>query len=93
MTCPADKRVQLFDVPASGKQDVEAAVSSETRCGSRWPGRRRGSRTASTWFKNVSRILAHYTEEFLHEIRQQIPKDQAGGGEGLPSRPSAPAIT
>src|SRR6267143_1285826 len=24
--------------------------------------------------KNVSRILAHYTEEFLHEIRQQIPK-------------------
>src|SRR3954467_12843221 len=26
MTCPADKRVHLFDVPASGKQDVEQAV-------------------------------------------------------------------
>src|SRR5436853_3252550 len=28
MTCPADKRVQLFEVPASGKQEVEAAVSA-----------------------------------------------------------------
>src|SRR5690242_6685730 len=28
MTSPADRRVQLFDVPASGKQDVEAALSA-----------------------------------------------------------------
>src|ERR1700760_1968778 len=27
MTCPADKRQALFDVPASGKQDVEQAVA------------------------------------------------------------------
>ena len=26
--------------------------------------------------KNVSRILEYFTEEFLHEIRQQIPKTQ-----------------
>src|SRR3981081_3936301 len=27
MTCPADKRVKLFDVPASGRQDVGAGGS------------------------------------------------------------------
>jgi acyl-CoA reductase-like NAD-dependent aldehyde dehydrogenase len=74
MTCPADKRVQLFDVPASGKQDVEAAVSSGDQVWKSLAWAEEGLAYRKHVVKNVSRILAHYTEEFLHEIRQQIPK-------------------
>ncbi|HTO96342.1 MAG TPA: aldehyde dehydrogenase family protein [Myxococcales bacterium] len=74
MTCPADKRVRLFQVPASGKQDVEAAVSSGDRTWKSLAWAEEGLAYRKHVVKNVSRILAHYTEEFLHEIRQQIPK-------------------
>src|SRR5437773_461754 len=74
MTCSADKRVQLFDVPASGKQDVEAAVSAGDQVWKSLAWADEGLAYRKYVVQNVSRILAHYTEEFLHEIRQQIPK-------------------
>jgi acyl-CoA reductase-like NAD-dependent aldehyde dehydrogenase len=74
MTCPADKRVRLFQVPASGKQDVEAAVAFGDRTWKSLAWADEGLAWRKHVVKNVSRILAHYTEEFLHEIRQQIPK-------------------
>jgi acyl-CoA reductase-like NAD-dependent aldehyde dehydrogenase len=74
MTCPADRRVRLFQVPASGKQDVEAAVASGDRTWKSLAWADEGLAWRKHVVKNVSRILAHYTEEFLQEIRQQIPK-------------------
>jgi acyl-CoA reductase-like NAD-dependent aldehyde dehydrogenase len=74
MTCPADKRVQLFEVPASGKPDVDAAVASGDQVWKSLAWADEGLAYRKHVVKNVSRILAHYTEEFLHEIRQQIPK-------------------
>ena len=74
MTCPADKRVQLFEVPASGKQDVEAAVSSGDQVWKSLAWAEEGLAYRKYVVQNVSRILAYFTEEFLHEIRQQIPK-------------------
>src|SRR6266404_5177538 len=74
MTCPADKRVQLFEVPASGKQDVEAAVSFGDQVWKSLAWAEEGLAYRKYVVQNVSRILACFTEEFLHEIRQQIPK-------------------
>src|SRR6267378_3874927 len=74
MTCPADKRVKLFDVPASGKQDVEAAVAYGDQVWKSLAWAEEGLAYRKYVVQNVSRILAYYTEEFLHEIRQQIPK-------------------
>src|SRR6266478_7096041 len=74
MTCPADTRVQLFEVPASGKQDVEAAVSSGDQVWKSLAWAEEGLAYRKYVVQNVSRILACFTEEFLHEIRQQIPK-------------------
>src|SRR5437762_4114246 len=73
MTCPADKRVQLFDVPASGKQDVEAAVSSGDQVWKSLGWAEEGVVFRKHVVQNVSRILAHYSEQFLPELRQQIP--------------------
>jgi acyl-CoA reductase-like NAD-dependent aldehyde dehydrogenase len=74
MTCPADKRQALFDVPASGKQDVEAALSAGDAVWKSMAWADEGLAYRKQVVKNVSRILNYYTEEFLHEIRQQIPK-------------------
>ncbi|HZX93865.1 MAG TPA: aldehyde dehydrogenase family protein [Myxococcales bacterium] len=74
MTCPADKRVHLFDVPASGKQDVEQAVGFGDGVWKSLAWADEGLAYRKYVVQNVSRILNHYTEEFLHEIRQQIPK-------------------
>src|SRR4051794_18768603 len=74
MTCPADRRVALFDVPASGRQDVEAAVGAGDQVWKSLAWADEGLAYRKYVVQNLSRILAHYTEEFLHEIRQQIPK-------------------
>jgi acyl-CoA reductase-like NAD-dependent aldehyde dehydrogenase len=74
MTCPADKRQALFDVPASGKQDVEAALSAGDATWKSLAWADEGLAYRKQVVKNVSRILNYYTEDFLHEIRQQIPK-------------------
>jgi acyl-CoA reductase-like NAD-dependent aldehyde dehydrogenase len=74
MTCPADKRVALFDVPVSGKQDVEQAVAYGDATWKSLAWADEGVAYRKHVVKNVSRILNYYTEEFLHEIRQQIPK-------------------
>jgi acyl-CoA reductase-like NAD-dependent aldehyde dehydrogenase len=74
MTCPADKRLQLFDVPASGKQDVESALSFGDGVWKSLAWADEGLAYRKQVVKNVSRILNYYTEEFLEEIRQQIPK-------------------
>src|SRR4051812_16409137 len=74
MTCPADRRVALFDVPASGRQDVDAAVAAGDQVWKSLAWADEGLAYRKYVVQNLSRILAHYTEEFLHEIRQQIPK-------------------
>jgi acyl-CoA reductase-like NAD-dependent aldehyde dehydrogenase len=74
MTCPADKRLQLFEVPASGKQDVESALSFGDGVWKSLAWADEGLAYRKQVVKNVSRILNYYTEEFLEEIRQQIPK-------------------
>jgi acyl-CoA reductase-like NAD-dependent aldehyde dehydrogenase len=74
MTCPADKRVKLFDVPASGRQDVESALSFGDGVWKSLAWADEGLAWRKQVVKNVSRILNYFTEEFLHEIRQQIPK-------------------
>ena len=74
MTCPADRRIELFEAPASGKQDVEAAVSAGDEVWRSLAWAEEGLAYRKHVVKNVSRILAYYTGEYLHEIRQQIPK-------------------
>src|SRR4051812_24537047 len=67
MSSPADKRVKLFDVPASGKQDVEAALSFGDQVWKSLAWAEEGLAWRKQVVKNVSRILNYYTEEFLHE--------------------------
>src|SRR5712672_2808843 len=74
LTCPADSRVQLFEVPASGKQDVEAALAYGAQVWKSLAWAEEGLAYRKQVVKNVSRILNHFTDEYLHEIRQQIPK-------------------
>ena len=74
MASPADKRIKLFDVPASGKQDVEAALAYGDQVWRSMAWAEEGLAYRKQVVKNVSRILNHLTDEYLHEIRQQIPK-------------------
>ncbi len=74
MASPADRRVKLFDVPASGKQDVEAALAYGDQAWKSLAWAEEGLAYRKQVVKNVSRILNYFTEEYLHEIRQQIPK-------------------
>src|SRR5438067_10899133 len=74
MASPADRRVKLFDVPASGKQDVEAALAFGDQVWKSLAWADEGLAWRKHVVKNVSHILAYFTEEYLHEIRQQIPK-------------------
>src|SRR2546423_10329484 len=74
MASPADRRIKLFDVPASGKQDVEAALSAGDQVWKSLAWADEGLAYRKQVVKNVARILNYFTEEYLHEIRQQIPK-------------------
>jgi aldehyde dehydrogenase (NAD+) len=74
MTSPADRRVGLFHVPASGKADVEEAVAAGDQAWKSLAWAEEGLAYRKQVVKNVSRILNYFTEEILHEIRQQIPK-------------------
>src|SRR3954470_14266700 len=74
MASPADRRVKLFDVPASGKKDVEGALSAGGQVWKSLAWADEGLAYRKQVVKNVARILNYYTEEYLHEIRQQIPK-------------------
>ncbi|TMB30121.1 MAG: aldehyde dehydrogenase [Deltaproteobacteria bacterium] len=74
MASPADRRVKLFDVPASGKQDVEAALAAGDKVWKSLAWADEGLAYRKQVVKNVARILNYFTEEYLHEIRQQIPK-------------------
>ncbi len=71
---PADKRIKLFDVPASGKQDVEAALAYGDAVWKSMAWADEGLAYRKQVIKNLSRILNYFTEEYLHEIRQQVPK-------------------
>src|ERR1700682_1931010 len=74
MASPADRRIKLFDVPASGKQDVEAALAYGDSVWKSLAWADEGLAYRKQVVKNVSRILNYFTEEYLEEIRQQIPK-------------------
>ncbi len=89
---PADKRVTLFTVPASGPGDVDQAVSAGDAVWKSLAWADEGLGYRKQVIKNVSRIINHFVEEMLHEIRQQIPKTRLEA-EKDSSRASAPAIT
>src|SRR3989442_1272691 len=74
MASPADRRVKLFDVPASGKQDVEAALAYGDQVWKSLAWAEEGLAYRKQVVKNVSRILNYFADDYLHEIRQQIPK-------------------
>ena len=74
MASPADRRVKLFDVPASGRQDVEAALAWGDQAWKSLAWAEEGLAYRKQVVKNVSRILNYFTEDYLHETRQQIPK-------------------
>ncbi|MFM2153529.1 MAG: hypothetical protein RL199_1964, partial [Pseudomonadota bacterium] len=69
-----DRRVPLVEVPNSNAEDVEAVVSASDAA---WKSLSWAEETLAyrKWvIKNFSRLLDHFTEECLHEIRQQVPK-------------------
>jgi acyl-CoA reductase-like NAD-dependent aldehyde dehydrogenase len=71
---PADDRISLLQVPASTSEDVEKAVGAADAA---WKSLAWADETLAyrKWVvKNFSRLLDHFSEECLHEIRQQIPK-------------------
>src|SRR5207244_664211 len=74
MASPADRRVKLFDVPASGKQDVEGALAYGDQVWKSLAWAEEGLAYRKQVVKNVSRILNYFADDYLHEIRQQIPK-------------------
>ncbi len=70
----ADDRISLIEVPASTAEDVDRALSAADDA---WRGLSWAEETLAyrKWvIRNFSRLLDHYTDECLHEIRQQIPK-------------------
>ncbi|MBS2024091.1 MAG: aldehyde dehydrogenase family protein, partial [Deltaproteobacteria bacterium] len=74
MTSPADKRVTLFNVPASTQADVEDALSFGDAVWKSLAWAEEGLGYRKQVVKNVARIMNYFLEEMLHEIRQQIPK-------------------
>src|SRR5256885_1274906 len=62
------------DIPASGKHDVDAALAYGDQVWKSLAWADEGLAYRKHVVKNVSRILAYFTDEYLHEIRQQIPK-------------------
>lgn len=74
MTSPADKRVTLFKLPASGPADVEDALAAGDSVWRSLAWADEGLGYRKQVVKNLSRIMNYFVEEMLHEIRQQIPK-------------------
>src|SRR5712672_12569 len=74
LTCPADSRVQLFEVPASGKQDVEAALAYGDQAWKSLAWAEEGLAYRKQVVENVSRLWNYFAGEYLHESRQQISK-------------------
>lgn len=69
-----DRRVPLVEVPNSSAEDVEAVVSAADAA---WKSLAWADETMAYRkfvVRNFSRLLDHFAEECLHEIRQQIPK-------------------
>ncbi len=74
MHCPADRRVSLCQIASSNSEDVEWAVAAghEQFASLAWVDEPLTYRKHVT--ANFSRLLLHYYEEALSEIRAQIPK-------------------
>ncbi|MHB8421018.1 MAG: aldehyde dehydrogenase family protein [Myxococcales bacterium] len=71
---PADSRVTLFHVAASTAEDCERAAAAAERAWKSlaWADEALGYRK---WvLANLSRLMHHFEEECLREIREQIPK-------------------
>ncbi len=74
MHSPADRRVALHTIPVSNADDVEQAVAFGDSVWKSLAWAEEGLGYRKHVVKNVSRIMNYFTEEMLHEIRQQIPK-------------------
>lgn len=74
MTSHADRRIPLMEIPASTAEDVARAIGAADRA---WKSLSWAEETLAyrKWVvRNFSLLLDRYTEECLHQIRQQIPK-------------------
>jgi acyl-CoA reductase-like NAD-dependent aldehyde dehydrogenase len=74
MASPADRRVTLFQLPASGPKDVELALAAGDAYWRSLAWADEALAYRKQVIKNVARLMNYFTEEMLHEIRQQIPK-------------------
>ena len=74
MPSPGDRRITLAEIPDSGPEDVQAAVSYAFDY---WQSLKWADDTVAYRkhvIKNFSRMLNYYYEDCLREIRVQIPK-------------------
>jgi acyl-CoA reductase-like NAD-dependent aldehyde dehydrogenase len=74
MRSPADRRISLMDVPDSGPEDVDRAVSAADAYWKQllWADEVLSYRKHV--IKNFSRLMDYFAEDCMREIRQQIPK-------------------
>ncbi|MEN9800221.1 MAG: hypothetical protein RL653_3918 [Pseudomonadota bacterium] len=74
MQSPADRRVPLAEVPASTQEDVEDAVSAADRYWKELHWADEVMTYRKHVIANFARLMDHFSEECLREIRFQIPK-------------------
>ncbi len=74
MKSPADRRIGLFEVPASTKEDVELVVKAADDYWKSLAWAEEIVTFRKHVMKNFSRLMDYFTEDCLTEIRQQIPK-------------------
>ncbi len=74
MKSQADRRVTLFELPASTSEDVEAGVSAGDRYWKSMAWAEEGLGYRKLVIQNFSRLLEYFYEECIHELRQQTPK-------------------
>ena len=70
----ADRRIPLMEVPASTKEDADAAVTAADAAWKSLSWAQEVFSYRKHVVKNWSRMLDYFTEDCLREIRQQIPK-------------------
>jgi acyl-CoA reductase-like NAD-dependent aldehyde dehydrogenase len=74
MKSPADRRLTLFEIGRSREDDCRHAIDRAHAFWSSLAWVDEGMAYRKHVIKNLSRLLQHYYEECLDELRQQIPK-------------------
>ena len=74
MASLADRRVTLFELGKSGEADCRLAIDRAHAFWTSLDWSREGMAYRKHVVKNFSRLLSHYYEECVDELRQQTPK-------------------